>query len=107
MKNMESYRYEQAMFEILNESFQDFQKQQECFSKNKDTLTESQIAREQRRIDEDFDKMIAQKELVEAVIGECVNLQKDGHIRIGVDHPEDYELYLEHLKAECASENAA
>ena len=61
-------------------------------------MSEEERQRESKYIDGLMDFAIAQKELVEAVIGECVNLQKDGHIRIGVDDPIDYEVYLESIK---------
>lgn len=164
MKNEESYRYEEAMLEVLNKSFQEATKELEALKKTygdnlKDMVsitcygkTEEKERKEavkfytdcaehsegserdryttilaglhdnKRVIFDDFsdqfaydkehmpnksgyerdmeylnnlmDNAISQKELVEAVIGECVNLQKDGHIRIGVDALVEYEDFL-------------
>ena len=93
-----NYQYEAAMLEVLNECFQKFRTENEHYRKRLPNMSEEERQRESKYIDGLMDFAIAQKELVEAVIGECVNLQKDGHIRIGVDDPIDYEVYLESIK---------
>lgn len=80
------------MLEYLNETFQSAIKEMEL-SKTNEGMKEY--------AENSMSMAIWQKELVEAVIGECVNLQRDGHIRIGVNAELDYEDYLRKLKYRC------
>jgi len=99
MKNLQSYEYEKSMLDCLNETFQKALKEYECLEKYE--KGSDAYERQGEIADRRMDEAIAQKELVESVIGECVNLQKDGVIRIGVDNVVNYTDYLNTLHTEC------
>lgn len=99
MKNLQSYEYEKSMLDYLNETFQKALREYACLEKHQNGS--SSYERQGEIADRCMDKAIAQKELVESVIGECVNLQKDGVIRIGADKVVDYTDYLDTLHKEC------
>lgn len=61
----------ETMIEYLQEMMDDFQEEKEMFGKD------------DRIVRKKLDAMIACKEMVEALIGEPVNLQKDGKVTVG------------------------
>lgn len=101
MKTMQSYEYEYAMLEVLDKTFKKACKELDYFESHKDNYDLKTAEKEQSRAYKSLDEAIAQKELVEATIGECVNLQQDGVIRIGIDNPIDYKSYLKTLERRC------
>lgn len=60
-----------TMLEYLQEMLTDFEESKELWGKN------------DRVVEHKFDAMIACKEMVESLIGEPVNLGKDGNVTVG------------------------
>ena len=90
MRNLESYKYEEGLFNNLYMSFKEFLKYEEKYGVDNEF------------VEEKLDELLYKKDYAEAIIRQPINVQLDGEITVGLDEEAvPFQEYLRNFKKIC------